>query len=347
MCVIFIADKKRPTEDMITKGYETNPSGAGIAWRETKDTVQWAKGLDLEEVQLLAAKVPMPFVVHFRIPTCGGDRPSLCHPFPVDVNSTLALEGTTKGFVLFHNGHWSKWRESMLETLIRKGVKMPSGKWSDSRAMAWTAAHYDINVLELIDEKSVVISPTQIEIFGTGWTQANDCYVSNTHWQYRTGNRYVGQMCKTRTCTKTRVGTTDYCGDCLAIENGRKEAEKKAKDTEFAEAARVRVPEVAQPGKELTFRDGAETEGAGAAVKQEVQKGPAALRGGAEEGEEEGEELQGIIINPHNPSRDAPLNTLSEMWHWARRINKPDTKALTLAERQALRDKGIEVLGSM
>lgn len=347
MCVIFIADKKRPTEDMIQKGFETNPSGAGIAWRETKDTVQWAKGLDLEEVQLLAAKVPMPFVVHFRIPTCGGDRPSLCHPFPVDVNSTLALEGSTKGFVLFHNGHWTKWRESMLETLIRKGVKMPNGKWSDSRAMAWTAAHYDINVLELIDEKSVVISPTQIEIFGTGWTQANDCYVSNTHWQYRTGNRYVGQMCKTRTCTKTRLGNTDYCNDCLAIENARRETEKKERDEAIERIERVGVPEVAQPGKELTFRDGAETEGAGPIEQQKVQKGPAALRGTGEAGEEENEELlEGIILNPSSP-RHAPLNTLNEMWHWARRINKPEAKVLTLEERRDLRAKGIEVLGSL
>lgn len=336
MCVIFVADKVRPSADMIERGYETNPSGAGIAWRE-KGLVRWEKGLDLPDVQALAAKVPFPFVVHFRIPTCGGDRPSLCHPFPVDVNSSLALEGSTKGFVLFHNGHWNKWRESMLETLMRKGTKMPAGKWSDSRAMAWTAAHYDINVLELIEEKCVVLSPDAIEIFGNGWTQANDLWVSNTHWQYRSRNvTHVGTLCREKTCAKTRYMNTDFC-----FEHQPPKVEPKVEPV----IVKPGVSEVTHSAKELTFRDGVKAEGVGSVVQQEVQTGAAALRGGGEAGEEEEEVIEGILVHGH----PALTGTLSDQWHWARRLNKPDPQppTMTLAERRELRAKGIEVLGPM
>jgi len=98
--------------------------------------------IDLKEAQELIAKAPLPFVCHFRIQTVGGKKAGLCHPFPVHDDVTLALKGETEGFVLFHNGHWGQWRSSVMEAVFKGQLKLPKGKWSDSRAMAWSAAQF-------------------------------------------------------------------------------------------------------------------------------------------------------------------------------------------------------------
>ena len=74
----------------------------------------------------------------------------------------------------------------MLDASIRGNGKLPIGKWSDSRAMAWMAAHYGIGMLEFIDEKAVVFGPTELELFGTGtWGKASEgIWVSNKAWEH-------------------------------------------------------------------------------------------------------------------------------------------------------------------
>lgn len=180
MCVIAIADEVRPTDEQVGKMFDVNPAGAGIAWRE-KGVVRWKKGLELDEVTELCAKVPMPYVVHFRIPSVGGKTPFLCHPFPVTPEVPLELQGTTKGFVLFHNGHWGRWRESTLEAAVRSNTKVPGGKWSDTRAMAFHAHIYGSGILEMIDEKSVMFGPDKVEVFGA-WSKEGGLWVSNRGW---------------------------------------------------------------------------------------------------------------------------------------------------------------------
>jgi hypothetical protein len=184
VCVIFIADKVRPTPDMVEKAWDRNPKGAGIAWRQDGE-VLWRKGLDLDEVAALIAKVPMPFISHFRVDTCGGDGPNMTHPFQVDVNSSIELKGKTKGYMMFHNGHWGQWKNTLMETCLKTGQKLPGGRWTDSRAMAFVAAVYGgVQVLELIDEKSAVLSPTDIQVFGNGWSRVNDVICSNDFWKH-------------------------------------------------------------------------------------------------------------------------------------------------------------------
>ena len=189
MCVICISDTKRPTPVAIEKMYDANPAGAGIAWRED-GFVRWEKGLELKQIQELVLKVPMPFIAHFRIPSCGGKSPDLCHPFPIHKEVSLALSGKTKDWVLFHNGHWGAWKTTALEAAIKKGqFKLPTGKWTDSRAMAWLANVYGQGILDLIDEKVAVLGPAegQMEVWqGTGgWHKIDDVYVSNRGWEYR------------------------------------------------------------------------------------------------------------------------------------------------------------------
>lgn len=182
MCVIMISETKRPSNEMVEKMFNDNPSGAGVAWRE-KGKVHWSKGLNVEEAKDLIAKVPLPFVAHFRIPSCGGATPYLCHPFPIDKGASVALEGSTSGYVLFHNGHWARWKDTLLEATVRGNVKIPTGKWSDSRAMALLASIHGLGVLEFIDEKIFVFGPDDHEIYGNGWSKVDDIWVSNKMWE--------------------------------------------------------------------------------------------------------------------------------------------------------------------
>ena len=197
MCVIFVAREKRPDESMVERAYATNKAGAGIAWQEMRDIendegqnvptriVRWEKGLDEGKIQDLVKQAPLPFVCHFRIPTVGGERASLTHPFPISDDVALYTSGWTQGNVMFHNGHWNPWKDRVLDTAFKKVVEIPGGRWSDSRAMAWVAYHFGIGALEIIDEKSVAFGPDLYELFGGPWHLVNDILCSNTHWQHR------------------------------------------------------------------------------------------------------------------------------------------------------------------
>jgi hypothetical protein len=188
----MLAENVRPTEEMVRKAYAKNDDGAGIAWREVKGKtteVVWQKGLNLEQMIELVATAPMPFVAHFRIASCGGARKSLCHPFAIDENASTFLSGRTKGMVLFHNGHWGEWKKVLLETSIRFGKKIPDGKFSDTRAMAFICAVAGINFMELIEEKGIAFGPDRIEMFwGSGWYKVQDVWCSNTGFTTQTIN---------------------------------------------------------------------------------------------------------------------------------------------------------------
>lgn len=216
MCVIMISSEERPTDEMVKGAWETNDAGGGIAWRED-GSVRWIKGvMDFQEMADLIKTTPMPFIAHFRIPSNGGKRQDLCHPFPIDKKVPLMLKGRTKGNVLFHNGHWGKWKETMLESVIKSGVPIPTGKWSDTRAMAFTASIYGIGVLEFIDEKAVAFGPTTCEVFpGTGWKYINKVWCSNdfflrSHHTYHGGNNYH-KLCKNERCSAYRIDGSEFC----------------------------------------------------------------------------------------------------------------------------------------
>src|SRR5713101_4218514 len=91
MCVLVVADKRRPTDEEMEKMFFTNPDGAGIAWREKTspklefpDVVKWEKGLTLDEIRELSKEAPLPHVLHFRIASCGGKTKEMTHPFPIE-----------------------------------------------------------------------------------------------------------------------------------------------------------------------------------------------------------------------------------------------------------------------
>ncbi len=194
MCVIFAVSKTRPTGEQIAQAYAANPRGAGIAWREVVDgktVVRWKKGMDLKTSQEMTAKAPMPFVIHFRIPSIGPDKPQFNHPFPISANVELALEGETEGSVLFHNGTWSGWRD-IRNMAHFYAAKLPLGDWSDSRAMAYAAWLGGLGELTFIDERVVAFGPNTFEIFNhKTWTRVEEGFwASNNGWSF--GRSYTG-----------------------------------------------------------------------------------------------------------------------------------------------------------
>jgi hypothetical protein len=223
MCVIFVAKDTRPTDEMVEKAWKKNDDGFGIAWRErvkgrdgkTTLQVRWDKGIeDVELAKKYCREKPLPFIAHFRIASCGGIRPELTHPFAVDETVPELLNGQTGGYVLFHNGHWAKWGDYSMDMTIHLKTKVPKGAWSDSRAMAWAAAHYGNEVLNFIGEKCVVFSPTDLEVFRKDWEMIDGVLCSNNYFQTGTqgyyGNYRQRTMCKFGTCTREDI-TDGFC----------------------------------------------------------------------------------------------------------------------------------------
>jgi hypothetical protein len=174
----------------ITSMWDHNAHGGGVAWREENDNgeivVKWSKGMmHLEEMLQIIPQLPLPYVAHFRIPTCGGSIKQLTHPFPIETNSTMDLEGETKEGVLFHNGSLVGWRHELKVAACTGGWKLPKGHYSDSRAMAIMAAHMGDGILELLEEKICVLRPERLDVFGSGWTVDERILVSNLGWKPR------------------------------------------------------------------------------------------------------------------------------------------------------------------
>jgi hypothetical protein len=191
VCVILISSKGRPTDEVVEACFKQNSEGAGAAWRELDANgvpqVRWIKGIsEIKDMQELVRELPIPFITHYRISTVGGGSRLLCHPFIIEPDSPLNLEGTTKEGCLFHNGTWNAWRHQMLESVFKANLRVPTGRWSDSRAMSFLAAHHGLGVLELLDEKIAALTPTQLQVFGTGWHVVEGVgHASNNHWMSR------------------------------------------------------------------------------------------------------------------------------------------------------------------
>lgn len=238
MCVIAIAQTVRPTEDMVEKMWRHNDDGFGIAYRgvltkgkdKGKIGVCWQKGVeDLKDAIKLCAEAPLPYVAHFRIASQGGIVKELTHPFPIEQDVPMDLEGQTAGGVLFHNGDWSGWRHHILIP----GRPLPKGdKMSDTRAMAFLVSIYGTPFMNVIEEKGVAFYGNRIETFTgkTGWIKVNDIWCSNNYFnlsyshhtsphigagnftQYpHHGQRSAPRMCFFGHCTETLLNYEGYC----------------------------------------------------------------------------------------------------------------------------------------
>ena len=195
MCVIALVqtEEQRLTSEQIVKMHTNNSSGAGIVWLTPEtpggplaNVLNWRKALKVEDVQKVLPTLPLPYAVHFRNPSPNTPTGALmCHPFIVDEDATCDLAGSRVGGAsIMHNGYWGQWRDKTMDIALIGHHRIPSGQWTDSRAIAFAAHVLGAGVLEFINEKVLFFSTDVIQTYGSGWsTLPNGLLVSNLAWQ--------------------------------------------------------------------------------------------------------------------------------------------------------------------
>lgn len=181
MCVILTSAGKKCPMDWLDKAAKRNGDGQGIAWIED-NVVKWIKSKELKVIKDKFEEITGPYILHFRIATQGGDGVKMCHPFPINAQASLELEGSAKA-VLAHNGSNSRWKDECKAAVLRHKLEFPEGPWSDSRAFAWLAHHFGESLVELLDEKICILSAEKGSwMYGGGWKNEDGIYMSNDYW---------------------------------------------------------------------------------------------------------------------------------------------------------------------
>lgn len=198
MCVIINCVNEFPSLATLESAEQMNPHGAGIAWVEN-GKVKYKKGIDLDAKKIfeITKTISLPAIIHFRIASIGEIIPELCHPFPINENADLSLEGTSDS-VLFHNGTWSDWKKAIEDSVAKKHIpfSLANQKWSDSRTMAWLADKFGVDILKRIPlgNKISVLSPKGIITFGkfvsVGKFSCSNDYFTPATWDIENVNYY-------------------------------------------------------------------------------------------------------------------------------------------------------------
>ena len=182
MCVILVPTKEHPTAAELAPAESTNPHGAGIAWYKNGE-VSYEKAIDAAKVmEIIEKEKPtLPYIIHFRIASVGEVCPKLTHPFPMDKKVALTIKDKTKNPVLFHNGTWSDWKQSIMP--FSGEADFPEGPlqedWSDSRALAYMAYKTKKGFLRFINEKIAIMENTgEVNLYGS-WQKHEDIWYSN------------------------------------------------------------------------------------------------------------------------------------------------------------------------
>lgn len=369
MCVIAIVEDtdSRPTDIQVEAMYDQNAYGSGAAWR-FEGLVHWAKGLDLKQIQELNRDLPVPYILHFRIPSCGGNNSRLCHPFPIQDDSPLDLTGSIDGEVLFHNGHWSAYEMELKRAVFTSRLKLPTGPWSDTRAMAWLSANFGLGLLDFIDEKIVVMGPTgDLKIYGkdNDWKYFEGKFiVSNTHWDWRL--RTTKSIVETDEAWLARLAPSGTsAAHNQMVQRGLLPGEEES-DEERAATSLVLVPKSPSqlaPGgpalDDMTFRRADRTEGSQTHLEIPLQEAKEAIREATGQGMETPSERRSARQTrkdsdgrSHESSGGDPIDTsalisraserLREQWKWARSINKPVDPRVVLSAEEGERERRAE-----
>jgi predicted glutamine amidotransferase len=195
MCVILAVPEgaKNITAQEWDQATASNSDGYGIAWLDD-GMVRFTKLGYNESKKLREWRPPQPYIMHFRLATIGAEVPELCHPFIVSPKSKLAVRGRAHE-VLFHNGHWSDWAEWLAITYSGVG-KLPSGPFSDSRAMASMVGNYGHSILDISGatgfQKIALFNKLgEFTFLGNGWCEGDDgVHRSNEGHLWTYGDHY-------------------------------------------------------------------------------------------------------------------------------------------------------------
>ena len=183
---MILSCEKRPSLQLLLDCEEANGDGGGIAWIGNDSLVHWRKGISAKTMLCITNSAPLPFVCHFRIGTVGSTDARLCHPFPVTKDASTATHGKAQS-VVFQNGHWNDWQQSVLMATIQRQLTIPNDKlWSDTRAIAILIAVYGERILPIIPagKLALVSAKTGITLTDRYWPEAEKGIVaSNTDYK--------------------------------------------------------------------------------------------------------------------------------------------------------------------
>jgi hypothetical protein len=211
MCLLIVAKKEFPSVSVLRSAEMSNRDGGGIAWVED-GKVRWHKGIKVDDMLQYEAKGG-PWLIHFRLATVGGKGAALCHPFPVDTEVNLSLQGKADR-VLGHNGHFAQWDKMILNSLDSKS-KLPDGPWSDTRGIAYLTAKYGESFLTLIDEKIAILDSTgEIKIFSPNkWHKetGKEIFYSNNPYVRSWGPHCYGYDQEWPGTSNSTIGKTIPC----------------------------------------------------------------------------------------------------------------------------------------
>lgn len=157
MCLIIASPLGKPiSEEILRDAARHNSNGCGLAWLDLENKkIQYRKALNVDELIKLLNEDALGkiWVAHFRIATVGGPIPELTHPFTIDEHASIAPSGEADA-VLFQNGTFHSWKDSLLQAAAASGTPVPEQPWSDTRAVAFICHVYGKHVLSLIDNTS-------------------------------------------------------------------------------------------------------------------------------------------------------------------------------------------------
>jgi len=191
MCVLIVAQNSKIDKKTFKKAWQENPDGFGMAWRGNGE-VHYKKGImSLKEAMQFyySREFPLPHILHFRIASVGEVCPELTHPFELGWNTEL--EGHTKRGVVFQNGTDREALKHIITVALVRKRELPTGKWSDARALGILIKELGVNVLNFLDAgKVAVFTPDKLYLHGEFKEYKGNLF-SNLYWQYGYNYRYT------------------------------------------------------------------------------------------------------------------------------------------------------------
>jgi predicted glutamine amidotransferase len=169
-------------------------NGDGAGWAYAKDgKIYFSKGYtNMNKFIKAVQKLPLDVerMVHCRIATHGGVSKPLTHPFPIsrDYAKMEMLNGVlSHGYILAHNGILSNFtppsNHSDTEELVRCLANCKSDIMDEGMRDI-------INMLISGSRVAILNTDGKINRYGTGWTQIDGIWFSNTHFKYHTLRYY-------------------------------------------------------------------------------------------------------------------------------------------------------------
>lgn len=194
MCIIAVkpANARTPDRGVLKTMFERNPDGAGIMYaldgvlvikKGLMSFTEFVKAVDSIPEQAAA-------VIHCRITTSGGTCKELTHPFVLDadINQQRRTEYKGGGVGVAHNGVFSEFNYKPLNndtTQFISSYLAPLKALKDRSGGSVQDADMAALINQLVSGSRLVLldASGKINMYGSGWAQADGVWYSNTTYK--------------------------------------------------------------------------------------------------------------------------------------------------------------------